>query len=171
MLCHIVLQTASTYFLICLLLKNEKYQYLRQSFERTYGSNGATLAYALIIFFQFPGMLLIQNGFAKIVFHLSPKPEASRIFKRKTDFIEILKTNYSISNSLTVFCPGATKVATIFAYFFYLLPLYLLILMISIFNTSRPLCSTLSAEFLLNNNLKSSIVNVGQCLKYYFLTD
>ena len=166
MLCHIIFQTASTYFLICLLLKNEKYEYLRHSFERTYGNSGATIAYALVIFLQFPGMLLIQNSFAKIVFHFWPKPKARRIFKEKTDFIEILKTNYSISNSLTVFCPGATKVATIIAYFFYLLPLYLLILMVSIFNTSRPLCSTLSAEFLLNNNLKSSIVTVGQCLIY-----
>lgn len=161
MLCHIALQTASTYFLICLMLKNEKYEYLRNYIERTYGKSGAAIAYAVIIFFQFPGMLLIQNSLAKMAFHFCSKVEARRIVKEKTDFIEKLKTNYSISNSLTVFYPSATKVSTIIAYFFYLIPLYLLILMVSVFNTSRPLCSTLSAEFLLNNKVQSSIVTVG----------
>ena len=161
MLCHIVFQTTSTYCLICLLVKNEKYEYFREFCDQTMGKGGAGLFYAVILFLQFPGMLLLQNTLATIVLHFWQKPEERRAANTTKYAIKQLKTNYTISHSLTVFCPKTTKDGVLLAYFFYLIPLYIWILILFIFNTTRPLCSTFASEFLLNNRVKPRMAQLN----------
>lgn len=152
LLCHIVYNTCFTYFLLHILIKNDRFYFLRSYLDRKIGTDNVHFISGVVLSFSFPGILLLQNFLAMTFLSLMTKTVMAKktIFK----FIAKLKTNFTLNNTLTAFMVTSSYVYVSLAYIGYFLPPAILIIIFSCLDSKSILCSPFKSSFLLDNTRK-----------------
>ena len=129
MLCHLVNNTCLTYFLLHIMIKNERFDFLRSYLDEKIGLGNIHVLSGAVLSFCFPGILLLQNFLAMTFLYLMTKTVMVKETMYK--FIAKLKMNFTLSNTITIFMETSSYVYVPLAYIGYFLPPAAVILIFS----------------------------------------
>ena len=152
MLCHLVYNTCLTYFLLHLMIKNERFDFFRSYLDKKIGLGNIYFLSGAVLAFCFPGILLLQNFLAMTFLSLMTK--TAMIKKTIYKFIAELKTSFTLNNTITVFIDTSSYVYISLAYIGYFLPPATVIIIFSCLDSKTILCWPLKSTFLLDNTRK-----------------
>ena len=152
MLCHLMYNTCLTYFLLHLMIKNERFVFFRSYLDEIIGSGRTHFISGAVLSFCFPGTLLLQNFLAMTFLALMTK---TAMVKQTIDkFIAELKTSFTLNNTITVFMDTSSYIYVSLAYIGYFLPPVTVIIFFSCFDPKTILCWPFKSTFLLDNTRK-----------------
>ena len=158
MFCHLVYNTCLTYFLLHLMIKNERFDFFRSYLDEKIGLGKTHLISGAVLSFCFPGILLLQNFLAMTFLSLMNKTAVVK--KTIYKFIAELKTSFTLNNTITVFMETSSNVYVSLAYIGYFLPPATLIIIFSCFDPKTILCWPFKSTFLLDNTRKDILISL-----------
>ena len=107
---YLAFQTATAYFTLYIIIECPRFEYMKKYLDNVCGLDKTPMIYGSILSAVFPGIVLLQNLFASLLCYDTLTGQAFILSLFSKSFLNTLKTNYTIFNTVYVF--GSKKVKT-----------------------------------------------------------
>ena len=135
-----------SFLAIHLFLEQERFEFIRDHLERSFGFETTVWIYGCVITLVFPGFIFMQNF--GMLFCLSI---SNYLWTSSEDIILIskarLQENFTILKSVSVFVVKQSKRKILFGYFGYYLAPFMIIPMFIFFKSEIILCSSFGSKY------------------------